>query len=101
MIGSTCDCGYKNDRNGHSAYSMISLSHQPKLFNNKKLTSHKNKLNKNNLDDSLHVGQEFGRNSIHLVKNLTSVSNIEKTFSIINHKLCSQSYIQATKHIFV
>jgi hypothetical protein len=83
----TCSCGYKNDRDNHSAYSMILIG---------------NKLNNNILNNiNLNVRQEFGRNSDNLVKSLASIGKIENLFSIITDKLCSKSYIKATQSSFV
>lgn len=79
-----CECGYKNDRDSHSAYSMIEMG--------KKL------VNETNEKESK---QELGRDSANLVKNLTTIDNIEKLYSIIKDKLSSKAYIKATKSSYI
>lgn len=88
-----CNCGYRNDRDTHSAYNMISIS---------SLNNYSNK-SSNKLNDLNSNKQESGRDSVknNLVKNITNVNETEFNYEVIMNKLCSKSYIKAMLNSFI
>ena len=88
-------CGYKNDRDSHSAYNMIKMGCELSAI---KMDYKKTE---NKFSNKIDEMKGFGRNSErkNLVKNVTSF--YQAHYLAVIDKLCSQSYINANLNSFV
>lgn len=84
-----CSCGYKNNRDCHSAYNMMVLSGNKEANDLIDLIHSNGNLNSNSSKVS-------GIDASNLVKSLTSIGTTQLVYDVVVDKLISKSHINSS-----